>query len=798
MSSRVDLHVHSKFSDRPSEWILRRIGSPECYTEPQVIYERARRRGMQFVTITDHNCIRGALEIAHLEGVFIGNEITTYFPEDRCKIHVLAWGITEAQFEEIQRLRENIFDLRNYLWKEQIVHACAHPLYSINDQLTLDHFEQLLLLFNTFESMNGGRNKRGNNLVLSVLQTLDQPQLDELANRHGLAPNGSDPWIKGRTGGSDDHSGAFIAKGYTVCPDAATAKEFLSHVASGRSVSGGLDGTPLSFAHSLYSIGYQYYRDRFFSAASGGEDLVLKTMGEVFGREQTQVRLKDRVFHYANKVAGRTEKPTEIEFKQFISAETSRLFGDEWLRDDFVDDAARFQALNQQTFALASKISNQLFFQFTKKFVKRLSKGSIFGSIEALSALGPVLLGISPYLFSFVHQNRDKRFLADVGARFFGIRPELQHKVRKAWFTDTLEEVNGVTTLVQKMCQLAQKHEHDLTLISFSEETPVYPGKVQNFRPVGQFRLPENESVTLAFPPLLDILEYCDREQLDELIISTPGLAGLAALAVGKMLDLRMVGIYHTDLPQYIQYYTEDEAMEATAWRYLRWFYEQMDLIYVPSRVYKQQLVAKGFDSKKLRLFPHGADAEVFHPRYRDPQWWQRFGVNGGPKVLYVGRIAKEKDLDVLIQVYQQLASRRPESTLVVVGDGPFLQQMREGLPYPNVIFTGFLHGEELSRVYASSDIFVFPSTTDTFGNVVLEAMASGLPVVVSDKGGPKEIVQHGRTGLVTKARDAADLLSGVERLLDDSALRQQMSAHSRSYAEKQSWERIYLNFWND
>ncbi|HEX2522930.1 MAG TPA: hypothetical protein VHP35_12485, partial [Terriglobia bacterium] len=306
------------------------------------------------------------------------------FPEDRCKIHVLAWGITEAQFEDIQRLRGNIYDLRNYFWQEQIAHACAHPLYSINDQLTLDHFEQLLVLFNTFETMNGGRNRRGNDLVLSVLETLDQAQLEELATRHRLAPNGRDPWIKGRTGGSDDHSGAFIAKGYTVCPDSATEREFLTHVLSGASVSGGLDGTPLSFAHSLYSIGYQYYRDRFFRAASNGEDLVLKTMGEVFGREQTQVRLKDRVFHYASKVARRTEKPSEIRFKQFISAETSRLFENEWLRDDFVDDPARFQALNRQTFELASTISNQLFFQFTKKFLKRLSKGNIFGSIEAL------------------------------------------------------------------------------------------------------------------------------------------------------------------------------------------------------------------------------------------------------------------------------------------------------------------------------------------------------------------------------------------------------------------------------
>ena len=797
MSSKADLHVHSRFSDRPSEWVLRRIGSPECYTEPKVIYERARRRGMQFVTISDHNCIQGALEIAHLDGVFVSNEITTYFPEDRCKIHVLAWGISGEQFEEIQRLRENIYELRDYLWKEQVAHACAHPLYSINDRLTLDHFEQLLILFNTFEAMNGGRNRRGNELVASVLRMLNREEMEEMANRHRIAPNGDTPWMKGCTGGSDDHSGAFIAKGYTVCPDSATGADFLNHIRDRKSNSGGLDGTPLSFAHSLYSIGYQYYRDRFFGSSSGGDDLVLRTMGEIFGREQTEVRLKDRVLYYAKKVTRRTQKPAELEFKQFISSETSRLFGDEWLRDDYVDDPARFETLNSQTFQMASKISNELFFHFTKKFMKRLSNGSIFGSIEALSALGPVLLGISPYLFSFAHQNRDKRFLAEVGARFLGVRPELERKVRKAWFTDTLDEVNGVTTLVHKMCQLAEKHEHDLRLVSFSETMPSYPGKVQNFKPVGKFQLPENESVTLAFPPLLDILEYCDRERLDELIISTPGLAGLAALAVGKLLDLRMVGIYHTDLPQYIQYYTDDEAMEATAWRYLRWFYEQMDLIYVPSRVYSHQLTAKGFAASKLRLFPHGADAERFHPRYRDPEWWQRFGANGGLKVVYVGRVAKEKDLDVLVEVYRQLAARRPDSSLAVVGDGPFLQQMRDGLPYSNVVFTGFLHGEELSHAYASSDIFVFPSTTDTFGNVVLEAMASGVPVVVSDRGGPKEIVQHGRTGLVTKARDAADLLSGVERLMNDSTLRQEMSGHCRSYAEKQSWERIYLNFWN-
>src|SRR5262249_41398748 len=291
--------VHSKFSDRPTEWILRRIGSPECYTEPKTIYETAKRRGMQFVTISDHNCIQGALEIAHHQDVFIGNEITTYFPEEGCKVHVLAWNITELQFKMIQELRENIYDLRDYLCQAKIAHACAHPLYSINDRLTLEHFERLLVLFSIFETMNGGRHKRGNELVLAILKSLDRQQFDEMSNRQKLRPCDETPWLKGFTGGSDDHSGVFIAKGYTVCPDSSSHEEFLNHVLQRRSVSGGLDGTPLSFAHSLYSIGYQYYRDRFLKSSASNRDLVLKTMGEVFGKEHTQLCLKEKMVHYA-------------------------------------------------------------------------------------------------------------------------------------------------------------------------------------------------------------------------------------------------------------------------------------------------------------------------------------------------------------------------------------------------------------------------------------------------------------------------------------------------------------------
>ena len=128
----------------------------------------------------------------------------------------------------------------------------------------------------------------------------------------------------------------------------------------------------------------------------------------------------------------------------------------------------------------------------------------------------------------------------------------------------------------------------------------------------------------------------------------------------------------------------EDEAMESAAWRYLRWFYDQMDVVLVPSRAYHQQLIAKGLDAGKLRLFPYGTDLQAFHPSHRDPSFWSKYGAHGAPTVTYVGRVAKEKDLDVLIQVYEQLARRRPECTLCVVGDGPFLAQMKQALAHSN------------------------------------------------------------------------------------------------------------------
>jgi predicted metal-dependent phosphoesterase TrpH len=157
MAAKVDLHLHSRFSDRSAEWLFRRFDFPDSYSAPRSLHRRLKEKGMTFVTFTDHNRIDGCLEIAELPGAFISVEIGAEFPDDHVSVHLLAWNITELQHREIQQLRRNIFELQEYLTANQISHAVAHPFYDKDRRLTADHVQKLILLFKHFEGVNGLR-----------------------------------------------------------------------------------------------------------------------------------------------------------------------------------------------------------------------------------------------------------------------------------------------------------------------------------------------------------------------------------------------------------------------------------------------------------------------------------------------------------------------------------------------------------------------------------------------------------------------------------------------------------------
>ena len=321
--------------------------------------------------------------------------------------------------------------------------------------------------------------------------------------------------------------------------------------------------------------------------------------------------------------------------------------------------------------------------------------------------------------------------------------------------------------------------------------------QLKNFLPVGEFDLPEYESQRLAVPPLLEMIAYLEQEQFSELIISTPGPLGLCALAAGRLLGLRLSGVYHTDFPRYVRHFTQDEALERITVWFMQWFYGQMDFVYAPSEYYRQHLIELGFKKQQLGLLDHGVDLELFQPSKRQPDYWKKYGLEDGFHFIYVGRVSREKNLEVLLESFRSLRARIAGVNLMVVGDGPLLPSLQEHYANCGVVFTGWLQGEELAAAYASSDALVFPSTTDTFGNVVLEAHACGLPAIVSHRGGPQEIVCRNESGIVVNTSHPGALTEAMAALCRRPDLADLKERALRT-AQASSWQRVLEEFWNE
>jgi glycosyltransferase involved in cell wall biosynthesis len=792
---RCDLQIHSRYSDRPSEWVLRKLGVPESYSTPRGIYDRLTAAGFGLVTITDHNRIDGCLEIAELPGVFLSEEVTTYFPEDGCKIHLLAWNITRTQHEAIQRLRPNIFELAAYIRDEGIAHGVSHPLASVNQRMTPEHFEKLLLLFQGFETLNGNRDPLISQVTAACLDTLTPESIGLLAERHGIAPLYPEPWRKARFGSSDDHGGLYGGSAWTEAEGPEEPGAFLAEVMAGRARVQGRAGDPLRFSNSIYNLVFAYASDRLGRTAPRGMKL-LRDVAQRFleGKNPTHFSWGERLGHITEAI--RTGKAIDFikPHDPSLNRELATYFLDPRVTAQLDRIIRQEPDAERRTFRMASKIANDLIYRLFLQVIARVEKGELMDTLPLATGMLPVAAGISPYLFSFYSQRADRPLLRRA-ARAFGIHPPAPlGQVKRAWFTDTLEDVNGVARTIRTMSQSALKAGAELTVITCRADSQVDDIRIKNFEPVGEFELPEYKLQKLSFPPVLDMIDYIDREGFTELVISTPGPVGLTAVAAAKLLGIPSVGIYHTDFPQYARILTEDEMMETLMWSFMHWFYSQVDLVYVNSEFYRQCWIDRGFAPSKLAILPRGLDTQLFNPARREEKFWKKRGAKH-PVLLYVGRVSKEKELPFLVEIFQELRRGGVACDLAVVGDGPYLDEMKAALP--GGIFTGILSGDELGRAYASADLFMFPSTTDTFGNVVIEAQASGLPVLVSDVGGPRELVGKPEQGRVLPAGDLAAWVNAVRELLAQPIDRQRILVHVAELQEQRSWDRAFRIFWD-
>lgn len=356
--------------------------------------------------------------------------------------------------------------------------------------------------------------------------------------------------------------------------------------------------------------------------------------------------------------------------------------------------------------------------------------------------------------------------------------------MRIAIFADSLPpSSDGVARTYTRVAEYFEQNQIDYLFFS-----PFKPGV--NF--AGYKKVVHLPSIPLIFythyrialPEKTFLFKKLDDFSPDIIHVSSPTPVALLAHEYAISRNLPNVASFHTDFIAYFKYYGFEIAKEL-GWAYLRWFYNKFDKILIPSGSTRKLLQEKSF--KNLEIWSRGIDHKVYFPIQRK---------NGQKiKLLFVGRLVKEKDLLDLIDVCRILDNRRIEYQITFAGDGELHQTLGEKISHSKI--TGFIQEAALSDLYRESDIFVFPSTTETFGNVILEALASGLPVLVTEKGAAKDLITHGKTGFISKAHDTKEFADYCQILINNEKLRRSFSEQAYQSSLEYSWEKIHTGLLN-
>lgn len=348
-------------------------------------------------------------------------------------------------------------------------------------------------------------------------------------------------------------------------------------------------------------------------------------------------------------------------------------------------------------------------------------------------------------------------------------------------------QVNGVSRTLGQLVRILKESGDTVQLIH-----PNYGESAQSPQDlvIWAMPIPNYKEVVMPIPPFGKVHKAIKSFAPDLVHIATEATLGLDTLRFVRKQQIPVVSSFHTNFDQYAHHYNM-AWLNGTAWRYLRWFHNRTLETYVPSLATIKDLETRGFE--RLVLWQRGVHADVFSPD-RENRAALRAKYNFRPDDVVIGhvsRLAPEKNVGLLSDALKQVLQQRPSAKVLIVGDGPSRPNLEKALG-EHATFAGYRSGEDLADHYAACDLFAFSSLTETFGNVVLEAMASGLPVVAVRAGGVGETVKPGLTGLLIEPTDEAfKLAESLISLIDDPNLRHQLAQNARQYALGQSWDEI-------
>lgn len=374
-------------------------------------------------------------------------------------------------------------------------------------------------------------------------------------------------------------------------------------------------------------------------------------------------------------------------------------------------------------------------------------------------------------------------------------------KIKVAFFAEILiEDFDGASRTMFQLIKRIDPERFDFLFIC-----GVGPDTIGGFAcmKVPVINLPVNAGYTMALPGMIkkDIKRNLKLFEPDIIHIATPSLLGTFALKYGRKHELPVISIYHTHFISYIDYYLKHtpfliERVKQIIAENQQTFYNQCEMVYVPAGSIKKELEGMGVTPGRMKIWKRGVDNELFSPARADAERMRKLVGNDNPTVIFASRLVWEKNLETLFRIYDHMQECELAINLLIVGDGGAKKNCMQRMP--KAIFTGKVNHEELSVLYASSDLFLFPSVSEAYGNVVLEAMASGLPCVIANGGGSKDFIKDGFNGFKCDPYNENDYIDKMQLILSNTRLRNQFVFEGLQYTRRLSWNKLACTYFSD
>ncbi len=374
-------------------------------------------------------------------------------------------------------------------------------------------------------------------------------------------------------------------------------------------------------------------------------------------------------------------------------------------------------------------------------------------------------------------------------------------KIKVAFFADILiRDFDGAVRTMFQLINRIPAGQFDFLFIC-----GLGPDTIKGFNcvHVSTLGVPGNKNYRFATPLLqkMKLDKAIETFSPDVIHISTPSLLGNYALKTAKRMGISVITIYHTHFISYIDYYMKNSRflIDFTKQRLqeiLKTFYNQCDTVYVPSVSIMQELESQGLRHDVMKLWERGIDRDLFSPDKRNLQRMKLLTGNDNPCILFVSRLVWEKNLQTMIHLYELVQQQNLSYNFIVVGEGVAREAVEKQMP--QATFLGHVGHDRLAEIYASANVFFFPSVSETFGNVVLEAMASGLPCVIADKGGSKDFIKNGENGFTCNPYDASDYLAKINQIIQQPQLAKQLLENGLKTSQKYVWENLASIYFED